>query len=159
MNTWNRVKKRIEETQDNIKETTASISNMKKILKSEKPLLNQDSKLLDQLFLNKNEKEMEIEETNHTLENVSKQLENFLVKNNNLKSEKETLMKINQKEMLNKRQKSAAKIMFQTEYDLKKDVYIDHKRKFEVKKNKEEIALKQTKDKSIEKIEYEKIIE
>ena len=90
---------------------------------------------------------------------MSNQLENLIVKNNNFKSEKKTLMEIKEKEMLNKRQKSAAKIMFQTEYDLKKDVYLDHKRKFEIKKNKEETALKQTKDASIEKIECEKIIE
>tara|TARA_Y100000816_G_scaffold72843_1_gene48948 strand:- start:4680 stop:7514 length:2835 start_codon:yes stop_codon:yes gene_type:complete len=159
INTWNKIKKRIEETQNKIKETTASVSNMKKILKSEKPLLNKDGKLLDQMFLKKKEKEIEIEESNYTLENVSKQLTNFLVENKKLKSEKKELIEIKEKEMLNKRQKSAAKIMFQTEYDLKKDIYKDHKKKFEGKMNNEETALKQTKEASIEKIECEKMIE
>ena len=157
--TWNKLKKKIEEKQDEIKETTASINIMKQVLKSEKPLLNKEGKLLEKLSDSKQEKENEIQEESQTLENLSEQLKKVIIENQNIKSKKKLITETKEKEILNKRQKSSSKLLFQDEYAFKKKIYEDHKKKYETKKNKEEIALKQTKDSSIEKIECEKLTE
>ena len=152
------VEEKIKNTQKESKKLSTILSTLSNTMSEEGPLLETDSIKLEKLINQREEKNQDIISEQNTEVSATNKLKEIESEKIEIESKIRKLSENKSIELLNKRQKSLKKETFEKEYNLKKKIHENHKKKFEATQSVEEFAINKTKKASLEKLDSEKII-